>query len=151
MMLHQPAGGSRGVAADSNSGARILRCRPLECLLAEHTGQSQERITQDSDRDFWIAPTKPLARWSIPCSVTQTARQAVGHASHDGGEKSVVSKQRCPDLWAPEVSEWRTIIAAGATIQQTAVLPFCGKSQHEVRKLIAGPSVFICDECVSVQ
>ena len=24
---------------------------------------------------------------------------------------------------------------------------FCGKSQHEVRKLIAGPSVFICDEC----
>ncbi len=27
---------------------------------------------------------------------------------------------------------------------------FCGKSQHEVRKLIAGPSVFICDECVDV-
>jgi endopeptidase Clp ATP-binding regulatory subunit (clpX) len=27
---------------------------------------------------------------------------------------------------------------------------FCGKSQHEVRKLIAGPSVFICDECISL-
>lgn len=27
---------------------------------------------------------------------------------------------------------------------------FCGKSQHEVRKLIAGPSVFICDECVGL-
>jgi len=27
---------------------------------------------------------------------------------------------------------------------------FCGKSQHEVRKLIAGPSVFICDECVEL-
>jgi endopeptidase Clp ATP-binding regulatory subunit (clpX) len=27
---------------------------------------------------------------------------------------------------------------------------FCGKSQHEVRKLIAGPSVFICDECVDL-
>src|SRR3990167_10363575 len=25
---------------------------------------------------------------------------------------------------------------------------FCGKSQHEVRKLIAGPSVYVCDECV---
>lgn len=25
---------------------------------------------------------------------------------------------------------------------------FCGKSQHEVKKLIAGPSVFICDECI---
>lgn len=27
---------------------------------------------------------------------------------------------------------------------------FCGKSQHEVRKLIAGPSVYVCDECVSL-
>ena len=27
---------------------------------------------------------------------------------------------------------------------------FCGESQHEVRKLIAGPTVFICDECVEL-
>ena len=27
---------------------------------------------------------------------------------------------------------------------------FCGKSQHEVLKLIAGPTVFICDECVEL-
>ena len=27
---------------------------------------------------------------------------------------------------------------------------FCGKNQHEVRKLIAGPTVFICDECVEL-
>lgn len=27
---------------------------------------------------------------------------------------------------------------------------FCGKSQHEVRKLIAGPTVFICDECTTL-
>ena len=27
---------------------------------------------------------------------------------------------------------------------------FCGKSQHEVRKLIAGPQVFICDECIEL-
>ena len=27
---------------------------------------------------------------------------------------------------------------------------FCGKSQHEVRKLIAGPSVFVCDECITL-
>ncbi len=33
---------------------------------------------------------------------------------------------------------------------QTVVLLFCGKSQHEVRKLIAGPSVYICDECVDL-
>ena len=27
---------------------------------------------------------------------------------------------------------------------------FCGKSQHEVEKLIAGPTVFICDECTEI-
>jgi ATP-dependent Clp protease ATP-binding subunit ClpX len=27
---------------------------------------------------------------------------------------------------------------------------FCGKSQHEVKKLIAGPSVFVCNECVDL-
>ena len=27
---------------------------------------------------------------------------------------------------------------------------FCGKNQHEVKKLIAGPSVFICDECIAL-
>ena len=27
---------------------------------------------------------------------------------------------------------------------------FCGKSQHEVKKLIAGPSVYVCDECVEL-
>jgi hypothetical protein len=34
--------------------------------------------------------------------------------------------------------------------QDTLYCSFCGKSQHEVRKLIAGPTVFICDECVSL-
>jgi uncharacterized protein YecT (DUF1311 family) len=34
--------------------------------------------------------------------------------------------------------------------QTTLYCSFCGKSQHEVHKLIAGPTVFICDECVSL-
>jgi hypothetical protein len=33
---------------------------------------------------------------------------------------------------------------------KTLYCSFCGKSQHEVRKLIAGPEVFICDECVEL-
>jgi hypothetical protein len=33
---------------------------------------------------------------------------------------------------------------------KTLYCSFCGKSQHDVRKLIAGPSVFICDECVEL-
>ncbi|HET6470628.1 MAG TPA: ATP-dependent Clp endopeptidase proteolytic subunit ClpP [Pseudomonadales bacterium] len=63
MMLHQPAGGSRGVAADIEIQAReilLMRGR-LNALLAEHTGQSQERITQDSDRDFWMSPDEAVS------------------------------------------------------------------------------------------
>ena len=34
--------------------------------------------------------------------------------------------------------------------KKTLLCSFCGKSQHEVKKLIAGPSVFICDECIGL-
>ncbi|NOZ33164.1 MAG: ATP-dependent Clp protease ATP-binding subunit ClpX [Alphaproteobacteria bacterium] len=38
----------------------------------------------------------------------------------------------------------------GEAGKNTLYCSFCGKSQHEVRKLIAGPTVFICDECVEL-
>jgi ATP-dependent Clp protease ATP-binding subunit ClpX len=38
----------------------------------------------------------------------------------------------------------------GAKNKTTLYCSFCGKSQHEVKKLIAGPTVFICDECVEL-
>src|SRR5215510_10870308 len=40
-------------------------------------------------------------------------------------------------------------VSSGET-KNTLHCSFCGKSQHEVRKLIAGPTVFICDECVEL-
>jgi ATP-dependent Clp protease ATP-binding subunit ClpX len=39
---------------------------------------------------------------------------------------------------------------SGTDAKSTLYCSFCGKSQHEVRKLIAGPTVFICDECVDL-
>ncbi|WP_350333930.1 ATP-dependent Clp protease ATP-binding subunit ClpX [Coralliovum pocilloporae] len=39
---------------------------------------------------------------------------------------------------------------SGGDGKNTLYCSFCGKSQHEVRKLIAGPTVFICDECVEL-
>ena len=56
-------------------------------------------------------------------------------------------------------ADWNTYTAALTTKPQSAVqkqeskilyCSFCGKSEHEVRKLIAGPSVAICDECVDL-
>jgi ATP-dependent Clp protease ATP-binding subunit ClpX len=40
--------------------------------------------------------------------------------------------------------------SSGSDSKSTLYCSFCGKSQHEVRKLIAGPTVFICDECVEL-
>ncbi len=40
--------------------------------------------------------------------------------------------------------------SSGTESKNTLYCSFCGKSQHEVRKLIAGPTVFICDECVEL-
>jgi ATP-dependent Clp protease ATP-binding subunit ClpX len=41
-------------------------------------------------------------------------------------------------------------VTTGGESKNTLYCSFCGKSQHEVRKLIAGPTVFICDECVEL-
>jgi len=41
-------------------------------------------------------------------------------------------------------------VSNGGDSKNTLYCSFCGKSQHEVRKLIAGPTVFICDECVEL-
>src|ERR1700710_2121590 len=38
----------------------------------------------------------------------------------------------------------------GPSAEKVLYCSFCGKSQHEVKKLIAGPSVFICDECIEL-
>ena len=42
------------------------------------------------------------------------------------------------------------IKSTGDNAKNTLYCSFCGKSQHEVKKLIAGPTVFICDECVEL-
>src|SRR5213078_3039312 len=54
-------------------------------------------------------------------------------------------------LFGVERARWKTMSkAGGGESKNTLYCSFCGKSQHEVRKLIAGPTVFICDECVEL-
>jgi len=53
------------------------------------------------------------------------------------------------DSGGPRVKEDMTKLSGGDS-KSTLYCSFCGKSQHEVRKLIAGPTVFICDECVEL-
>ncbi len=60
MMIHQPSGGSTGVAADIEIAAKeiLLMRERLNQLLAGHTGQTVERIAEDTDRDFWMSPVE---------------------------------------------------------------------------------------------
>src|SRR5690349_13823811 len=71
-----------------------------------------------------------------PCRVPPRARNRQGQPVSDGsagpGDGVVMTK------------------SSGSDSKNTLYCSFCGKSQHEVRKLIAGPTVFICDECVEL-
>lgn len=60
IMLHQPWGGAQGAAADIHIQAKeILRIKDmLESILVHHTGQSEERIKVDTDRDFFMSATE---------------------------------------------------------------------------------------------
>ena len=57
ILIHQPLGGFQGQATDVDIQAReILRLREeLNEIMAEHTGQSIERINQDTERDFYMS------------------------------------------------------------------------------------------------
>jgi ATP-dependent Clp protease, protease subunit len=62
VMIHQPLGGFQGQAADAEIHAReILETRDrLNKILAKHTGQSVERIKQDTDRDHFMDWTEAV-------------------------------------------------------------------------------------------
>lgn len=61
-LLHQPAGGARGSAADVEIEAReIIKMRErLNRVFAERTGQSIEKIEEDTRRNFWLSATEAV-------------------------------------------------------------------------------------------
>ena len=56
VMLHQPHGGASGQAADIEIQARLIvqMREQLNRILAGHTGQDYEKVSKDTDRDFWM-------------------------------------------------------------------------------------------------
>ncbi len=62
IMIHQPSGGSQGTAADIEIQAReILYARErINQILAEHTGQPIDKITEDVDRDRFMSPSEAV-------------------------------------------------------------------------------------------
>ena len=56
VMIHQPLGGAQGQASDIEITAReILKLKDeLYQIIAKHSGQTMEKVNQDSDRDYWM-------------------------------------------------------------------------------------------------
>jgi ATP-dependent Clp protease protease subunit len=56
IMLHQPHGGASGQASDIEIQARLIvqMREQLNEILAEHTGQKLEKISLDTERDYWM-------------------------------------------------------------------------------------------------
>ena len=61
-MIHQPSGGSRGMASDIQIQAREIQDLKglLNGILSERTGKSLDIVTRDTDRDYYMSPTEAL-------------------------------------------------------------------------------------------
>ena len=72
-LIHQPAGGFGGDASDIEIHAReILRTRErINAIIAEQTGQSIDRVSEDTDRDYWMGAEESV-EYGIVGSVINT-------------------------------------------------------------------------------
>ena len=95
---------------------------------------------------YWIIHWLRVVLWPLP---VMTLFQGAG--CHPGlgaprEDSSFMIRLLSVSTWIPRLWNMRAIRRLAGTLYCS----FCGKSQHEVRKLIAGPTVFICDECVKL-
>lgn len=96
ILIHQPSGGARGQSADIEIQAReILRLRRLlDEIMAEHTGQTVEKISKDTDRDFIMTADQAkeygmvdeiiTTRQVVPVIASSTAPAGVSRPAGDG-------------------------------------------------------------------
>ena len=164
IMIHQGSGGFRGAAPDA-----VIQMREWEYLvernheiLARHTGQPLEKIVQDTNRDNFMSPEaakdygiidsvysvpgdsliaqRMMPAWPVaksaagrggrPATSEPGPKKAKGQVAGDHGHVTTTSSTKGPKV------PYRC--------------SFCGKSQEQVRKLIAGQGVYICDECINL-
>lgn len=74
VMIHQPSGGFSGTAADIEITAKeIIKIRTrLNEILAQKTGQTVKKISEDSDRDFWMSAAEAKKYGAVDAVITKT-------------------------------------------------------------------------------
>src|SRR5690606_27672665 len=179
VMIHQPLGGFQGQATDIDIHAReILSMRArLNEILAQHTGQSIETIARATERDNFKGAAEAKA-YGLVDEVLERRPEDSIQAGCPGGPADGSTPRGAPEIPGTRVrrasgavpalcysrpqtraggpQHWKSTsmsedrqVRTGAG-NKILYCSFCGKSQHEVRKLIAGPSVFNCDDCVEL-
>jgi ATP-dependent Clp protease, protease subunit len=83
VMLHQPHGGAQGQASDIEIQARLIvqMREQLNQILAEHSGQSLEKIQLDTERDYWMMADEAKEYGVIDGVLTRRELAAVASAS----------------------------------------------------------------------
>lgn len=79
VMLHQPSGGAQGQASDIEIQARLIvqMREQLNRILAEHTGQTYEKVALDTERDYWMMADEAKAYGIVDQVLTQRELAAV--------------------------------------------------------------------------
>ena len=87
IMIHQPSGGSQGTASDIEIQAKeILFARErINEILAKHTDQPLEKITDDADRDRFMSPAEAVEYGLIDTIITHKGDVASGDGKNGGG------------------------------------------------------------------
>ena len=136
VMIHQPLGGARGQVTDIQIAAReSVRIKEMTAkVLSEHTGKSIEQIHEDTERDNFVTAEEAKEYGLVDQVIYPTAPK--------------ITKKR----QIPKNKELFPICSRrhrGKKHRESLFCSFC-KNLKKVRKLIAGPSVYICDECVEL-
>ena len=129
ILIHQVSGGFQGQATDIEIAARetIALKRRLEEIIAHHSGQDIEKVSKDMERDYFL-----------------TAQEADEYGIIDRCHRTPLGSSGFPE------SEVQEDMARASEGNEQLLCSFCGKSQRQVKKLIAGPGVYICDECIDL-
>jgi ATP-dependent Clp protease protease subunit len=82
-MLHQPHGGAQGQASDIEIQAKLIvqMREQLNQILADHSGQTLEKITLDTERDYWMMADDAKTYGVIDGVLTRRELSAVASTS----------------------------------------------------------------------
>jgi len=112
---------------------------PVDAARLAHALQARERM--DRGRREALA-----ARAEFDSAVCDLHR--AGASLREIAEALDLSHQRVHQIVGQQPSVWARLTRRPGPRRQTSACSFCGRSQAEVEKLVAGPGVYICDGCI---